>query len=166
MTGLAQSLFSDSANGSLLRNAQGVVIGSRLIGQPFTQPQYFWSRPSATQPVPYNASASAGSPFGPSHPALLQQVVARIAALQPFDPDNPLPIPVDLVTRSGSGLDPHISVAAARYQTARIARQRQLASDQIEALLQAHIEPRQFGVLGEPRVNVVLLNRALDAMHQ
>ena len=96
----------------------------------------------------------------------MQQVVARIAALQPLDPDNPLPIPVDLVTRSGSGLDPHISVAAARYQTARIARQRQLNSDQIEALLQAHIEPRQFGVLGEPRVNVVLLNRALDAMHQ
>lgn len=164
VTGLAQLFFPDQANGSLIVR-EGKVIGSRLIGQYFDKPEYFWSRPSAPVPFPNNAAALGASNLGPTHPALIEAVKARIAALQAADPDNHDPIPVDLVTASGSGLDPHISPAAARYQLKRVARARGLDEDSVLELVRRHTEGRQFGLLGEPRVNVLALNLALDALN-
>ena len=163
VTGLAQLFFPDQANGSLIVR-DGKVIGSQLIGQYFDKPEYFWSRPSATAPFPYNAAASGGSNLGPTNPALIEAVKARAAALRAADPGNELPIPVDLVTASGSGLDPHISPAAVLYQLKRVARTRGLDENTVLALVTQHTEGRQFGLLGERRVNVLLLNLALDAM--
>lgn len=162
VTGIAQAVFPRQANGSLIRQ-HGRVIGSALIGQPFSSPQYFWSRPSATTPFPDNSLASGGSNLGPTNPALLQQVKARIAALHAADPSQHAPIPVDLVTASGSGLDPDISPAAALYQVPRIARLRHLSEQQVRALVARYTTSRQLGFLGEPRVNVLELNLALDA---
>jgi K+-transporting ATPase ATPase C chain len=163
MTGLAQAIFSHQANGSLLeRNRQ--VIGSEVIGQAFADPRYFWSRLSATGPFPYNAAASSGSNLGPTNPALEEAARARVEALRAADPGNTQAIPVDLVTASGSGLDPHISVAAALYQVPRVARARGLPENQVGELVNGHIEGRQLGVLGEPRVNVLELNLALDEL--
>lgn len=161
VTGLAQMLFPDQANGSVIVR-KGKVIGSKLIGQYFDKPEYFWSRPSATAPFSYNAAASGGSNLGPTNPALIEAVKARIVALRAADPGNDSPIPVDLVTASGSGLDPHISPAAALYQLKRVARARGIEESVLGDLLAQHTERRQFGVLGEPRVNVLLLNLALD----
>jgi K+-transporting ATPase ATPase C chain len=163
VTGIAQAAFSNQANGSLIER-DGKAVGSALIGQPFSDPKYFWSRPSATGPVPYNAGASSGSNQGPLHPALAEAVKARIEALQQADPDNQTPVPVDLITASSSGLDPHISPAAAEYQAARVARTRGLSADQVRGLVAEHTEGRQLGFLGEPRVNVLKLNLALDAL--
>ena len=162
VTGLSQLLFSKQANGSLIRDSQGKAIGSELTGQPFSDPKHFWGRPSATSPYPYNAGASSGSNLGPTNPALADAVKARIQALIETDPGNPLPIPVDLVTASGSGLDPHISPAAAEYQINRVAKARQLDVGKVRALVSQHTEQRQWWVLGEPRVNVLGLNLALD----
>ena len=161
ITGIAQLVFPAQANGNLIVH-HGTVVGSALIGQPFTSPGYFWGRPSATSPVPYNAGLSSGSNLGPSNPALAEAVKGRVEALHAADPANTLPVPVDLVTTSGSGLDPDISVAAAYYQVHRIARERNLNDEQVHALVTSHIEPRQFGIFGEPRVNVLQLNLALD----
>jgi K+-transporting ATPase ATPase C chain len=161
VTGLARGLFPSQAGGSLVRQ-EGKTVGSALIGQPFTAPGYFWSRPSATSPFPYNAAASTGSNLGPTNPDLLSAVQARIEALRAADPGNTGKIPVDLVTSSGSGLDPDISPAAAEYQVERVARARGLAAEQVRQLVAAHTRGRQFGVLGEPRVNVLELNIALD----
>jgi K+-transporting ATPase ATPase C chain len=161
VTGLAQVLFPRQANGSLIER-NGQVIGSELIGQAFDDPRYFWGRPSATAPFPYNAAASSGSNLGPTNPALVDAVKSRIEALRKADPGNTAPIPVDLVTASGSGLDPHISVAAALYQVPRVARQRGLSEEQVRALVDKYTEGRQFGFLGEPRVNVLMLNLAID----
>lgn len=163
ITGIAQLVFPFQANGNLIVH-DGMVAGSALIGQPFTSPGYFWGRPSATSPVPYNAGLSSGSNLGPSNPALINAVKARVDALHAADPANTLPVPVDLVTASGSGLDPDISVAAANYQVHRIARERNLTDGAVQALVASHIEPRQFGIFGEPRVNVLNLNIALDEM--
>ncbi len=166
VTVLAQTLFADKAKGSLIKNQQGKIMGSELIGQAFSDPKYFWGRPSATAPQPYNGAASSGSNFGPGNPALADAVTKRIKALKVVDPGNNAPVPVDLVTASASGLDPHISLAAAKYQVGRIARIRQLASKQVQELVQQMIEARQWGVLGEPRVNVLQLNQALDALQR
>lgn len=163
ITGLAQVFFSDQANGSLIMR-EGKVMGSKLIGQYFDKPEYFWGRPSATAPFPYNAAASGGSNLGPTNPALIEAVKARVAALRAADPGNDSPIPVDLVTASGSGLDPHISPAAALYQAKRVAHARGLDETIVQALIDAHIEERQFKLLGERRVNVLQLNLALDAL--
>lgn len=163
VTGLAQVLFPDQANGSLVK-AKGVVVGSSLIGQPFSQPGHFWSRPSATAPDPYNAVASSGSNLGPSNPALAEAVAARIAALRAADPGNHSAVPVDLVTASASGLDPHISRAAADYQVNRVARALGLPPQRVQALVAEHTEGTLLGFLGEPRVNVLRLNLALDAL--
>jgi len=163
MTGLAQLLFPRQANGSLIER-DGKVLGSALIGQPFTDPKYFWGRPSATDLFPYNAAASSGSNLGPTNPALEKAVQARVEALLAADPGNTLPIPVDLVTASGSGLDPHISVAAAQYQVSRVARLRGLSEAQLLALVEEYTTGRQLGFLGEPRVNVLNLNLALDGI--
>jgi K+-transporting ATPase ATPase C chain len=163
VTGVAQLAFRDPANGSLIVR-DGKAIGSRLVGQPFSDPKYFWSRPSATGPQPYNGLASSGSNQGPTNPALADAVKERIAALRAADPENRAPVPVDLVTASASGLDPHISPAAAEYQTARVARVRGLDAAKLRTLVTAHTEGRDLGVLGEPRVNVLQLNLALDAM--
>jgi len=162
VTGVAQGVFPHQANGSLIEK-DGKVAGSESIGQPFSDPKYFWGRPSATAPVPYNAAASSGSNLGPTNPALEEAVQARIAALKAADPDNLIPIPVDLVTSSSSGLDPHISPAAAEYQIARVARARGLDVAAVRALVPRHTEGRQLGVLGEPRVNVLRLNLSLDS---
>jgi K+-transporting ATPase ATPase C chain len=163
VTGMAQLIFPYQANGSLMQR-DGEVIGSELIGQSFTDAKYFWGRPSATVPVPYNAAASSGSNLGPTNPALEQAVRARIEALQSADPGNEAPIPVDLVTASASGLDPHISVAAALYQVPRVARERSLSETQVRLLVAQYTEGPQFGFLGEPRVNVLRLNLALDGL--
>ena len=162
VTGIAQVAFPGAANGSLI-SVNGKAMGSSLIGQPFDDPKYFWSRPSATSPQPYNAMASSGSNQGPLNPALTDAVKDRIKALRDVDPGNRAPVPVDLVTASGSGLDPHVSVAAAQYQAARVARARGLVADKVQSLIAAHTEGRTFGVLGEPRVNVLELNLALDS---
>ena len=161
-TGVAQAVFPHQANGSLVKDAQGQVIGSALIGQPFSDPKHFWSRPSATAPMAYNASASTGSNQGPSNPALHDAVKGRIEALRAADPGNTAPVPIDLVTSSGSGLDPQISRAAADYQAARVARARGLPEGQVRALVAEHTEGQWLGFLGEPRVNVLALNLALD----
>lgn len=163
VTGIARAVFPAEAAGSILRR-EGRIVGSSLIGQSFTGARYFWSRPSATTPQPYNGTASTGSNLGPLNPALADAVRARIAALRAVDPDNAVPIPVDLVTASASGLDPHISVAAAEYQAARVARERGLDVARVRALIAAHQEGRLLGLLGEPRVNVLELNLALDAL--
>jgi K+-transporting ATPase ATPase C chain len=157
----AKPLFPEQSAGSLVM-ADGKPVGSRLIGQNFTDPGHFWGRPSATSPQPYNGVASGGSNQGSLNPALADAVKARIDALRAADPANDLPIPVDLVTASGSGLDPHFSPAAARYQAARVARARGMTIDQVNALIDAHIEGRQWGLFGEPRINVLALNLALD----
>ena len=161
ITGIAQLVFPAQANGSLIER-DGKALGSSLIGQPFSDPKYFWSRPSATSPMPYNAGASSGSNQGPLNPALADAVKGRIEALQKADPDNKAPVPVDLVTASGSGLDPDISVAAAEYQVHRVAKARGLGEEQVRALIAVNTTGRTFGVLGEPRVNVLKLNLALD----
>jgi K+-transporting ATPase ATPase C chain len=161
VTSLAQLLFPHQANGSVIVR-DGTIIGSQLIGQHFDAPQYFWGRPSATSPFPYNAAASSGSNLGPTNPALAEAVKARIAALSAADPGNEASLPVDLVTASGSGLDPHISPASAAYQVSRVARARGLREDVVRQLITQHTEGRQLGFLGEPRVNVLLLNLALD----
>jgi len=160
VTGVAQTLFPHQANGSLIV-IDGKTYGSELIGQQFDEPKYFWGRPSA---VNYNAAASSGSNYGPMNPALIDSVQARIDALNAVDPDNTLPIPVDLVTASASGLDPHISVAAALYQVSRVASSRGLNEADVIALVNQYTEGRQFGIFGESRVNVLLLNLALDGI--
>jgi len=163
VTGIAQLIFPRQANGSFILN-NGQVAGSSLIGQPFDDPKYFWGRLSATGPYPYNAAASSGSNLGPANPALLDEVNARIAALKAADPGNTQPIPVDLVTSSGSGLDPDISVAAALYQLPRVSRARGLSESSVRSLLDKSTQARQFGFLGEPRVNVLELNLTLDSI--
>lgn len=165
VTGIAQVVFPTQANGSLLARGD-VIIGSALIGQPFDDPKYFWSRPSATGPAAYNGAGSSGSNLGPLSDALTEAVAARIAALRAADPGNTTPVPVDLVTASGSGLDPHISPAAARYQVARVARVRGLPEATVLGLVTAHTHARQLGFLGEPVVAVLPLNLALDAAAQ
>jgi K+-transporting ATPase ATPase C chain len=161
-TVIGSVVFPSQVSGSVIER-DGSAVGSRLLGQPFSSPQYFWSRPSATGPMPYNGAVSSGSNQGPLSPVLREGVTARIAALREADPDNRAPVPVDLVTASASGLDPHISIAAAEYQVARVARVRSLPATEVAALVREHTEGRTFGVLGEPRVNVLALNLALDA---
>jgi len=161
VTGAAQMLFPWQANGSLIMQS-GQPVGSQLIGQPFDGAGYFWGRLSATASIPYNAAASSGSNLGPTNDALLAAVQARVDALRAADPGNTQPIPVDLVTASASGLDPHISPAAALYQAPRVARARGLSEDAVGALIARFTEDRQLGILGEPRVSVLLLNLALD----
>jgi K+-transporting ATPase ATPase C chain len=163
VTAVSQLAFSGRANGSLIER-DGKVLGSRLIGQPFADPKYFWSRPSATSPMPYNGASSSGSNLGPTNPALKESVESRIKALRDAGTDPLKPVPVDLVTASGSGLDPHISPAAAEYQVTRVAKARDIAEDKVRELVQKHTEGRQFGILGEPRVNVLPLNLELDTI--
>ena len=160
VTAIAQAAFPGQANGSLIRIGDKVV-GSALIGQPFASPGLFWSGPSATRPAPYNAAASSGSNLGPTNPALHDAVRTRISALQGADPGNDAPVPVDLVTSSGSGLDPHISPAAAFYQVRRVARVRRMPEEQVRQLVERHVEGPVLGLWGEPRVNVLRLNLAL-----
>ena len=165
VTGVAQVAFRDAANGSLIVR-DGKVIGSRLIGQPFSDPRHFWSRPSATAPMAYNGGASSGSNLGPLNPALHDAVKARIAALREADPDNTALVPIDLVTASASGLDPHISRASADYQAARVAKARGMPEADVRASIERHTEGQWLGFIGEPRVNVLELNLALDAAHK
>lgn len=172
ITAIAQAIFPYQANGSLIKDASGNVIGSELIGQQFSNPAYFWGRLSATSPVPYNAAASAGSNYGPLNPALIGPdgtVQSRIMALHEAEAaagvDNTQPIPVDLVTASASGLDPQISPAAARYQVPRVAALRNIDQATLQALVDQFTEDRTLGILGEPRVNVLRLNLALDEQH-
>jgi K+-transporting ATPase ATPase C chain len=161
-TGLAQVIFPGQANGSLIVK-NGKPIGSTLIGQSFTDARYFWGRPSATTPNPNNAASSSGSNTGPTNPALVDAVKQRIDALHAVDPTNNAPVPVELVTASASGLDPEISPAAAQYQVARVAQARKLSASQVQALVSEYTSGRTLGILGEPRVNVLKLNLALDA---
>jgi K+-transporting ATPase ATPase C chain len=163
MTGLAQALFPDRANGSLIV-IKGRLMGSELIGQPFAGPRYFWSRPSATAPFPCNSTASSGSNWGPSNTEFIKQIKEKINVLHNTDFQNGLPVPIDLVTASGSGLDPHISPAAAFYQVPRVAKACGISEDILRRLVERHIEGRSLGLLGEPTVNVLLLNMALDNM--
>ena len=163
VTGISQVIFPQQANGSLVER-NGQVVGSALIGQSFEDAKYFWGRLSATSGNAYNAAASSGSNLGPLNPALEKQAADRLAALKAADPDNSQPVPVDLVTASGSGLDPDISVAAARYQAGRVARLRGLAVERVQALIDQHIVDRHLGLLGEPRLNVLALNQALDEL--
>jgi K+-transporting ATPase ATPase C chain len=166
VTAFAQLFYSDKANGSLIHDAKGQAVGSALIGQSFNQPQYFWGRASATGPYAYNAAASSGSNLGPTNPALVEAVNARVKTLQEADPTNKATVPVDLVTASGSGLDPHISPAAAEYQIKRVAKARNMDEAKLRELVNAKLESRQWFVFGEPRVNVLQLNLALDqAIH-
>lgn len=162
VTGVGQLLFPHAANGSIIEQS-GRAVGSELLGQSFNGPQYFWSRPSATSPQPYNGSASSGSNQGPLNPALETAVRDRIAALRAADPDNRAPVPVDLVTASGSGLDPHISPAAAAYQVNRVAQARGMSAADVSNAVQQATADRALGILGEPHVNVVKLNLLLDA---
>jgi K+-transporting ATPase ATPase C chain len=155
-------VFKDQANGSLIFQDKKIV-GSHLIGQPFSEPKYFWGRPSATSPMPYNGASSSGSNQGPTNPALSEAVEARIKALRAAGGDPGKPVPIDLVTASGSGLDPHISPAGAEYQIPRVSKARNVPEDKLRALVARHTEGRQLGILGEPRVNVLRLNLALDA---
>ena len=164
VTGAAQLLFPDQAAGSLILQG-GKPVGSSLIGQNFSDPKNFWGRPSATGPMPYNASASSGSNQGPLNPALTDAVKARVEALKAADPGNTAQVPVDLVTASASGLDPHISPAAARYQTARVAKARGIPVDRVQSVVEQLTETPMLGFLGEPRVNVLRLNLALQAIH-
>ena len=161
VTGIAQVLLPHQANGSLILK-DGEALGSELIGQQFSEPRYFWSRPSVTSPFPYNAAASTGSNLGPTNPDLAQSIQEQISALQAEDPHAALPVPVDLVTSSASGLDPHISIAAALYQITRVAKARGLDEQAVRHLVDQYTEGRQLGFLGEPRVNVLKLNLALD----
>ncbi|TDY25859.1 K+-transporting ATPase ATPase C chain [Paraburkholderia sp. BL6665CI2N2] len=163
MTAVGQAAFHDQANGSMLEQ-DGKVVGSKLIGQQFDAPQYFWGRLSATSPMPYNAQGSGGSNLGPTNPALLDEIKGRLDALKAAGTDMSKPVPVDLVTSSGSGLDPEISPAAAAYQIERVAKARKLAANDVQALVDRYTSGRQFGILGEPRVNVLQLNLALDEM--
>ncbi|MDI3262984.1 MAG: potassium-transporting ATPase subunit KdpC [Fulvimonas sp.] len=163
LTGLAQLVMPERANGSLVVR-DGKVIGSRLIGQAFDDPRYFWGRPSATAPMPYNAAGSSGSNLAPSNPALVETVRARIDALRAANPDAPGPVPMELVTASASGLDPHISPEAARWQIPRIARVRGLSAAAVEDLVRVHAETPWLGLIGMPRVNVLKINIALDAL--
>jgi K+-transporting ATPase ATPase C chain len=163
VTGIAQTLFKHKASGSLVLR-DGVVVGSSLIGQAFTDPGHFWGRPSATTPIPYNAAASSGSNLGPLNPDLLSSVETRIGSLRAFDPGDSRSVPVDLVTSSASGLDPHISLAAAEYQAGRVARARGLPESRVHDLVRAHCSRRALGFIGEPVVNVLELNLALDGL--
>jgi K+-transporting ATPase ATPase C chain len=164
VTGIASLAFPQQAAGSLIER-DGKLVGSRLIGQSFISPGYFWGRPSATAPQAYNGTASGGSNLGPLNPALIDAVKSRAQALRAADPGNARPIPVELVTASASGLDPEISPAAARYQAARVARVRGIAPARIEALIAEHVQDRLLGMFGEPRINVLELNLALDGLH-
>jgi K+-transporting ATPase ATPase C chain len=161
VTAIAQIVFPSQANGSLM-GSDKQPLGSELIGQAFSRPEYFWGRPSATSPASYNGGASGGSNQGPTNPALIDAVQARIKALRDADPSHSEAVPVDLVTASASGLDPHISPAAAAYQISRVALARHMSPDRVRELVERYTEPRQWGVLGEPRVNVLKLNLALD----
>lgn len=162
VTGIGKAAFADQADGSIVMR-DGQAVGSSLIGQSFTAPRYFWGRPSATSPMANNAGGSGGSNLGPTNPALAAAVQGRINALKAADPGNATPVPVDLVTTSGSGLDPHVSVAAAMYQLGRVAAARNLTPGKVRQLLEEHTEAQRFGFLGEPRINVLALNLALDA---
>lgn len=164
ITGVSQVLFPNQANGSIIKASDGNKVGSSLIGQSFTSPKYFWGRLSATADSPYNAASSGGTNYSVQNDSLQKEVKVRIAALQTADPENNTPIPVDLVTSSASGLDPHISPAATYYQVPRIARERGLSEDKVQALVQKHIEAPFLGIFGEPRVNVLMLNLALDSL--
>jgi K+-transporting ATPase ATPase C chain len=162
VTGIGRLAFPSQAGGSVIER-DGRAVGSTLLGQPFSSPGYFWGRPSATAPQPYNGAASTGTNQAPTNPALAEAVAARVATLRAADPGNLAPVPVDLVTASGSGLDPHISTAAAEYQVKRVAAARAMSAERVRELVAMHTDGRVLGILGEPRVNVLELNLALDS---